>query len=369
MTTMEQDFFDSPATSGDTFHRDFFDSRPDPDADTEGVERPPRDEDAIVRDKRGRPRIWVLDEHGDLAYEDKGRKRPKLRSYTRTTTWAKMLEDTTNLSRWAQRMTAIGVASNPDIQLSILSHPHVKMDRDALNQDVEDAKERAKASAMSRTGTAMHALSERYDRGLEIGFVPPLYKADLDAYIEATKFFRMIEIERFTVVDEYKIGGTPDRILQYLPCPKCGGDYYIGDLKTGNIELGADAIAIQLAIGANGKIYKPSTGERIELPERLCKHKAVIFHLPQGEGVCRLEWTNIEAGWAKMDFIAELRRHRAINDWSVGFDAVPTPWWLHEQIQKTASRAEVLELFAQYRPWWTDEHSEAAGALWPKGES
>ncbi len=344
---------------------------PMPNNDIAGLApRPPRDEDEIPRADNGRPYIWAVDAEGNPLYEGVRDPKPKLVTYTRATTYIKALEDEANLTRWKMRMVAIGLARRPDIQLSVLSHPDVRKDKRALDEDCQAAMEEAKSSAAARVGTALHALTERLDLGLELGYVPPAYAADIKAYAGATKWFRHIHIERFMVQDELRIGGTPDRVFEWRPCEHCGGKYRIGDLKTGDTQYGADTISMQLGVYANSKIYNREDGSRIPLPEGMCRCRGVIFHLPAGEGVCRLEWVDIKRGWERTHTLArQVREHRRERDWSAPMVAGPTDEQLHALIAATTSRDEVVALWREHKRWWTPEHDQAAAGMWPKEAS
>ncbi len=64
--------------------------------------------------------------------------------YQRATTLAKMLEDTSNLTRWSARMTLLGAAQRPDIIASTLAAD--PSDRKTLDKLAEQAKEHGGAN-------------------------------------------------------------------------------------------------------------------------------------------------------------------------------------------------------------------------------
>ena len=114
---------------------------------------------------------------------------------------------------------------------------------------------------------------------------------------------RMLHVEQFTVLDELKIGGTPDRVVEY------DGQRYIADVKTGSIEYGAGAIAMQLAVYAHSRLYNLRTGERTPLDVH--QDRAVVIHLPAGTGTCTLHWVDITAGWEAVQHATWVRAWRA----------------------------------------------------------
>lgn len=221
--------------------------------------------------------------------------------YTRATTFAGTLEDTYNLGKWQQRMTAIGLSQRPDLMLAVAAHNE---DKTKMDEVCESALEAAKASSAATIGTALHALCERMDRDLDLGVVPTAYIADLAAYKEATADLVPLQIESFTVVDDLQVGGTPDRVV-VLP----DGRVVIADIKTGSIEWGIGKIALQLALYAHGELYDIATGERSDLGP-VDPDIAVIIHLPAGQGYCELVEVDIAAGWAATPLVKQVRDWR-----------------------------------------------------------
>jgi PD-(D/E)XK nuclease superfamily len=230
-------------------------------------------------------------------------------AYTRCTTYVGVLEDTYNLSRWQQRMVALGLAGRPDLLLAVTAHGD---DRDELNRICADAQEAAAAHAAATTGTALHALTERIDRGQSVGVIPDAYRADLAAYKKTTAELTPVHIEAFTVLDELRVGGTPDRIVEY------DGHRYIADVKTGSIEYGMGKIAMQLAVYSRSVLYDHTTGDRTPLDVDLSN--AIVVHLPAGEGQCQLHWINIAAGWEAVQLATQVRAWRSRRNLSLPLD-------------------------------------------------
>lgn len=293
----------------------------------------------IERDRYGRP--LIVPPGG-------GRKVP----YRRCTTYVSVLEDTWNLSRWSQRMVALGLADRPDLLLGVAAH---RDDKDKLNRLCEDAQEAAKAHAAATTGTAVHALTEIVDRGLDLPVIPDGAAADLDAYRRATAGIEWLAIEQGVVVDDLKVHGTPDRIGR-LP----DGRVVVADLKTGDVEYGLKKIEAQLAMYAHGVAYDHTTGTRAPLPDGLDLDTAVVIHLPAGSGRCELLEVDIAAGWADVAVCTQV--------WAVrGRKAQARPLTLAAPdllglIALAASRDDLVALRAAHLDAWTDAHTEAAKA-------
>lgn len=234
-------------------------------------------------------------------------------AYTRCTTFVDCLEDKYNLQQWQLRQAAIGLADRPDLLMAVSAH---RDDKRALNGVVDKALEAAASSASATTGTAVHALCERVDRGQPLGIVPASARADVEAYQAATSFLESVHIEQFTVLDSLKIGGTPDRVVKW------DGVYYIADIKTGSdITWGALKIAMQLAVYAHSVPYIPP-GIRKDYDGWVDKDQAIVIHLPAGKADPHLYFVDIQAGWAAVQTASEVRQWRSRKDW---YEPISTP--------------------------------------------
>jgi predicted RecB family endonuclease len=252
----------------------------------------------IPRDSFGRPLV-VPPEGG------------KPKAYTRCTTYVDALDDKYNLQQWENRMVAVGLAVRPDLLLGVVAAADNKQQ---LNILTKQAKEAAKSSAGSTIGTALHALTERLDRGERVDNVPAEYRPDLVAYQAATAKLRVVAIERFTVLDELRIGGTPDRVVEYA------GRYYIADVKTGEIDYSALKIAMQLAVYSRSTPYNHATGKREPWGFDISPSRALVIHLPERSGHCELKWVDIGRGWDAVQVATEVRRLRSLRNWYDNFD-------------------------------------------------
>jgi hypothetical protein len=290
-------------------------------------------------------------------------------AYTRCTTYVGCIEDTYNLSKWQMRMTALGLASRPDLMLSVQAH---RDDKERLNQICDDAKEAAAASAAATTGTALHALTELIDRGEDLPVLPPEALADLEAYREATAALKPVFIEQFCVQDALKIGGTPDRVVEYQ------GKRYIADLKTGSIEYGILKIAMQLAVYARSTTYDVASHQRSRHGAEV--DRALIVHLPAGQARCELIWVDLKAGWNAVMVARDVREQRGhgFKDLTRPFDDTagfptradeqaeksdktlkqilgnPTPRPLDQQVREASTRRELEVLWETHQDDWTE---------------
>jgi hypothetical protein len=296
----------------------------------------------IPRDRWGRP--LILTPEG------------KRKAYTRCTTFVGCLEDTYNLSKWQQRMVALGLAQRDDLLLSVSAHTDDKRELDKI---CEAAMEAAAASSGATKGTALHKLCERLDRGDKVD-LPTAAKADVAAYQRATQGVRWTHIEAMTVHDALEVAGTPDRI----GIPAGGGRALVWDIKTGSIEYGMGKIAMQLAMYARSAHYDPELGTRTALDVDL--ERAVVIHLPAGEGTCSLVEVDIAAGWEAVQHAAWVRDWRKRKNLARPFGE-PAPASEVDQlaalIRACTTRDELLELRNQMGPArWNAQHDALAKA-------
>lgn len=230
--------------------------------------------------------------------------------YTRTTTLVGAIDDTHGLMAWKSRMTALGLSVRPDLLLSVTANRDDKRELDAIT---EKAQEAAGAGNAANTGSALHILTEAVDRGEKLPPLPDSARRDLDAFRRATAPLEVVAIEKFVVNDEVNAAGTTDRIY------RLGGQLFIGDTKTGSIELGILKIAAQLATYARSKGYDITTGARHDLGVSL--DWGLIVHLPAGKATCTIHWVNLQIGWQAAQLALAVRELRKTK-----FDALTSPF-------------------------------------------
>lgn len=292
----------------------------------------------VQRDNKDRPRIFPLD----------GGKR---KSYARCTTFVGCLEDQYTVHLWQMRMTAIGLADRPDLLLSVAAN---RDDRKELNTIVERAREAAKANTGSTTGTALHTLAEHHDLG-RIVKVPPGFAPDIEAYKVATAMFEMVSIEQFCVLDQWGgVGGTPDRVIKF------NGRYYIGDIKTGTIDFGMLKFAMQFATYGHSVPYDfraaallgdTATREeavklRKEWPGVIDQQRALLIHLPQGQGRCDIYWVDISLGWDAVRIAAAVRAWRNRKDFLTPFNVASE--YAKADIEQATHSDDVRRIYLAY---------------------
>lgn len=286
-------------------------------------------------------------------------------AYTRATTLAGTLDDTWALEKWKMRMTALGLAARPDLQLAVVAH---RDDKTKLSEICDQAVEAAQASAAANTGTALHALTEQLDRGtLDLDTVPRDYRPDVTAYqnVIAAAGVKVEAIEQFGVLDDLKVAGTWDRIFEI------DGRRYIADLKTGSIEYGMGKIAAQLAIYSRCQVYDVATKQRTPL-DGVDQDRGIVIHLPAGTGKAFLWWVDINAGWEAVALAGQVRAWRARKNLASAFEYAavkPDPPTVDTDplLARIAAAPDVTSLrllWAENHAGgrWTDTHTAAAAA-------
>ena len=233
----------------------------------------------------------------------------KERGYTRVTTIAKVLDDSSSLADWKTRMAITGIVQRADL----LAQASTSLDdRSKLNKIANDAIEAAGAFSRANLGTALHSLTQQLDLGMKPQILQGL-QADIETYVASIAAWdfgmRKEWIEVLLINDEYEYAGTADRIVTTRDGKIC-----IFDLKTGtDLSYSYGSISVQLAMYARADwIYDWKTGERTPLPEGLDMKEGIICHLPAGEATCKFYTVDLEAGWeaAKMSFATRDWRKR-----------------------------------------------------------
>lgn len=234
----------------------------------------------IERDRWGRPMILP----------PTGGKTAKRVPYRRTTTFVGCLDDMNGLLKWQARQVAYGMGQRRDLVLAAAAAD--PGDKRKLGEIADKAAEHAKGMAgdAAETGTALHSLTERVDRGEPLGVVPTEYKADIEAYRKATERIEFTDIETFRVHDKWQVAGTADRIGMLHGRPM------IMDIKTGSIDY-PHKMAMQLAIYARSVPYDIATDTRGSDAQPVDLNRGIIIHLPAGQGRCDLYEIDIAKGW------------------------------------------------------------------------
>lgn len=282
--------------------------------------------DGILRDKWGRPHIYPVPArgktHADVIkrFQDRGKKPP---TYRRTTKFIGVLEDRYNLERHSARTAVRGVADRPDLIDRVTNYAG---DNDELDRVITAAKAHIRTALARDLGSYEHYCTELIDRHGDDTDLPSPGEyaslrnseagktvvdlvdddlsleerdADLDAYRAMKQRYglRFSHIEQMRVFDPWEIAGTPDRIGTGTD-ERFGGKWLVMDVKTGDIDWANThrEHAMQFAMYAHSKPYDPAIGRYDDVPP-VDRDRAVVIHLPVGQGKCELHFVDIARGW------------------------------------------------------------------------
>jgi hypothetical protein len=233
--------------------------------------------------------------------------------YTRVTTIAKALDDNQGLLDWKACAAVVGAMRRPGLhkrwEALMAEHPDPWYGGDSAKKAckalVKECTEAGGTTDRADTGTALHRLTELHDLG-QLGKLLDDSARDIAAYAEATSVLEMVEVETILLLDHYKVAGTCDRIVRH------GGKLYIADVKTGtNLDWSWPSIAVQLAAYANATaIWRTNILARSPMLAGIDRTRALVIHLPAGEGRCELHWVDIEAGWRAFELSMQVRDWR-----------------------------------------------------------
>lgn len=236
----------------------------------------------------------------------------KVQAWTRVTTLSSTLADRFGLEKWMQRNIVYGLGQRQDLYARAAAAR--LEDKDTLTAIVNEAQTAAADKAGANLGSAIHQFTERIDRGEPVT-VPPPYDRDVAAYQQAMEAADIAVtagwVERVVCIPELEVVGTLDRLVE--------GNWPLGhprvaDVKTGKdvVKYGMTEIALQLALYANATHWWDGTRWHPMIP--VDRAKAVVIHLPVGQGTCTLYEVDIAAGWQAVQLAVDVRNWRKRRD-------------------------------------------------------
>lgn len=215
-------------------------------------------------------------------------------SLQRATTFAKMISDNYALNLWGKRMALKGLTLDAGLYAQVATTG--LEDREGLNALAEKSAELAGAKTRASIGTALHAFTERIDRG-EVPHIPAMWAPEVAAYVKLVHEtgLRFEHIERIVAIPELEVAGTFDRIATVtkplkVQLPTLGlitlepGTRVILDLKTGrDLSYGWGEICIQLKLYQMAEqMWVMGTRDYEPKPE-LDPRVGLVIHLPVRE--------------------------------------------------------------------------------------
>lgn len=279
---------------------------------------------------------WVSDPAGGVVKSGPRRGLAKMVAYGSPSSRGKLIEDSTPLTRWAERRVVLGVGVDPALVeacRALLTH---EIDGDefkaAADEVVARAKDAAKTGLAADRGSHGHALTEDDDSGedwlvrVERGEALGLDHATQAAIVAAWRgmlerhAIEVLAVEASCVDDEWRLAGTLDRIVRLgtaitfarpdgavVTVP--AGTVVVLDVKTGRRRTGRDgsilywqSYSIQVASYAQSRPYDTATDERGEWPWPIDQTHGLIAHididaaLTGSEACCHLVHVDLVAG-------------------------------------------------------------------------
>lgn len=259
--------------------------------------------------------------------------------YTRASTLAGYLTDSTALSVWHRRLLAAGLAMREDLAWQIASLPPINdltcdkslLTKEQRKQDVDTKKqldalidaalEHAGAHWKASKGTAIHGFLETED----LRFAPERLKPDLEAAIAKTNAFKVLARETFVVNDDLQAAGSFDGIADHVEGIGTNSPV-IFDYKSGNVQGKGLDFAVQLATYANSLVYDVDTDERRPLESltgglHVSTEWALLIHVPLGSARADFYRINIRTGRHAAQLATKVRTARQINDLCLPMEA------------------------------------------------
>lgn len=232
----------------------------------------------IKRDRWGRPLIRPAGASYEIAY-------------TRASSLGEYATSSHGLHRWQQRLLTRGMGVREDLAALAAALPELG-DNAEENARIKAELDRIGNEAMSAVGrdwkanygTAVHGLVDGD------GVVPERMKDDVSSYHEKMAGTTELLRNKFVACDALRSAGSFDTFRQW-PGDELGK---IVDVKTGMMK--PHAMAVQLAVYANGELYDHTTHQRSPWPMTVDRRVGIIAHVARGEGKTTLYRVNLEVG-------------------------------------------------------------------------
>lgn len=304
-------------------------------------------------------------------------KKPK--AFTRATTVAATNEDTYNLEKRTLRFTVSGLSLNSDLVAAVRALDP-ETDKDALDKICKNAAHQAGADFKAEYGTALHHC-------FAMSMTNPGYVAPESFATEVAKIHAAIAAYGFTVLDgmvermiinrHLGIAGTFDLIVTD------GVDYYIADLKSGDVAYGVMKMAIQGTIYAlpDNVIYNQGSAidgsEDTEEPmPKVSPERSLIINARYGQPVT-LHWLDLNIGDEGLRLALETRAMRNAKP----ITQIETP--IINVVERTKQIAAAEKILSaadgvvddEWREWMRNRvkalaeagHTDLIRASWPEG--
>lgn len=280
----------------------------------------------------------------------------KNQRYSRPSSYGKPLDDENALVKWKIDTAMLGVASSRALAAKVAA---VKDgDKESKATLREEAIQTGKGNEASDEGTALHAMSVRFEDP-DDDFTPPEHYLDsLQAYVDLLGELGLVSVKmEFQVVnDHWRCAGTCDRLYETtkpLVTPEGEilpvGTLLAGDLKTGKkLDFSLPGYTVQMALYAQGTFYDVVDNVRLETPD-INQRWGVLVHMPASQpGVVEFFWIDLDVGNYGAWLAHEIKQWR--NKWKRGeYDAATIRPW-HPEVTVEEEFVEILEAIHEAFP-------------------
>lgn len=252
---------------------------------------------------------------------------------SRPSSWGKILDDENALVNWKIDRACEGVAKDPALQAR---YSAIKPDdRDAFKELRELAINAGRGDQAADIGTALHAMSERWEDPDDDFDPPEQYAKRLTQYGKRLDEYGLVSemIEYQVVSKKWGAAGTADRLYKTTkPIVTPDGEIhppgtlFVGDLKTGKkLDFSLPGYCVQMAIYADGELYDVVEDEFLPTPP-INRDWGLLVHLPAEGDTCELIWCDMgvgEWGASLVQSVKEWRRKWKNKEPYGAYPAVP----------------------------------------------
>jgi hypothetical protein len=331
------------------------------------------------------PGKFIPEFNGKNQYRLPDVKTGELKSYTRATTLAKVLDDTYMLHLWNVRKTLLGMAQRDDLManLSQLTDEYRQGDisddelREPLNTIADQAASAAGSNQANEFGSAVHDWTAYVDCGLiSVHQVPDLFRPYVLRHLEMLAAAQLIVVPKYTerIVMSSTLGcvGTLDRILIWPQLQQVPTGLVLGDVKTSaRLTYSWLSFAIQLAFYQSCDLMLSEDGQYWEDMPFLDEHVAMVVHLPSA-GLDKAVIQPINLAFGREALVEAIRvrklRSRAATEAPSTTDLTPDialERWFSARlgVQTSASQDDLVKLWTEYQDVWTDDLTTMGNAI------
>lgn len=244
-------------------------------------------------------------------------KEGKNRRLSRPSSWGKVLDDENALVNWKIDRACEGVAKDPALQARYAA---VKPDdRETFKNLRELAINAGRGDQAADIGTALHAMSERWEDPADDFQPPEQFAKRLTQYSETLEAFGLVsELFEYQVVSlHWGAAGTADRLYRTtkeLVAPSGEiipvGTLLVGDLKTGKkLDYSLPGYCVQMALYADGELYDVVQDEFLPTPE-INRDWGLLVHLPADGDFCEIIWCDMGVGELGASLVQQVKEWR-----------------------------------------------------------